>query len=408
MENHPSESEAGSGGFVSHNHTQQSNTGNNSNGVYPEATHGPLSPHASYEGVRVTNNKTSRSGRLRRLFQAPSRAYLAEYAVLMIVITSLLWLATSMFGSILDYLGGKYEPSFGERFAYTASLATLAGVTVLLPIQTIFTRRTRKSEEIDSTIKNLGWRKGFLSFFLITVFLSAIGFATTLMYDIFSWLASQGLGTSDNPGFWKDILKHVFGASLFGFTAWLYARDYRAGGTVDDVHSKLSKVHRYALAFIILVLAVLFIAFPLRVQRNSFIDDTIANDLRSIKYKVEDYQRDKKKLPGSMNDIDLTDEQKAHAKAYDYKYKSSSRTSYELCAEFKTDTKDKNPGGGNPLERFSGASYYDSYAEQEDDPSRHSKGEDCFSFKVLSASYNRYDDYPDYDRDFSESEVDFQ
>ncbi len=405
MENQPSENEPAGGGSAP-SHLPHHNTNN----VYPEPTHGALSPQPSFETSRLEseNQQSFNIGWLKGLFQSPSRAYLAEYAVLLITISSLLWLATSMFGSILDYIGGKFEPSFGERFAYTASLATLAGVTVLLPLQTIFTRRTRASEETDNAIKNLGWRKGFLSFFLITVLLTSIGFATTFMYDVFSWLASQGLGTSDNPGFWKDLLKHIFGVLLFGFTAWLYARDYRAGGSVDDVHSRLSKIHRYALGMITLLLAVLFIAFPLRVQRNSFIDDTIVSDLRDIKYKVQDYQREKKRLPTNMDDLELNDEQKSHAKAYKYEYETEGRNAYNLCAEFKTDTKDKKLPGGNPLERFSGTSYYDSSPSSEDDPGRHSRGKDCFSFKVAGSLSNTNNIYNPEDLNVNSSDINFE
>lgn len=348
------------------------------------------------------NSKTTKnafSGLLGKLnlsnFTKESRAYLAEYAVLLIITISLLWLASALFSGVLDYLGKSrpaYSPYVGG-FAYTASLAMLAGVAVLVPVFMFLTKRTKGSEALNPDLKNLGWRKAFLGLFLVHVSLVSLGYAVALMYHIFSWLASRGLGTAGDVVVWKSLLKHGFVVGLFVFTSWLYARDYR---TTSNPHNRLVRLHRYGLVCITIILSVVFIFTVLREQRGAFIDSTITSDLRTVASKVRNYESRNNRLPRSIDDLELNKELKAHAKTYKYEYRSRSG-GYELCAVFRTDTKDKKSSSDdNPLERFSsgGSSYdYDDLyrTNESDDPGNHGKGRQCFNYTSYSSRYN--DDY---------------
>lgn len=313
----------------------------------------------------------------------PSRAYLAEYAVLIIVTAGLLGLVNSMFGSIIDYFGAqKTSPRFGGDFAYTASISTLAAVAVLIPVLAFITSRTATSEAENPKSTKLSWRKAFLSIFLIGVMLTAIGYTIAFVYELFSSLASSGLGASSHTQIWRSLVKDGFAIVLFGFTTWLYASDYRHIEDFSTKHHLWRRIHRYTISILALVLAILFVIWPLRVQRNYFIDATIVSDLDSIKTKVTDYGYKKNALPADLSQLDLSTDLKDHASSFGYEYSSNQYDgSYKLCADFKTDTRDKEPAIVNPLEQFTtSSSSYSAPNPQTPDISVHNKGHDCFTF----------------------------
>lgn len=338
--------------------------------------------------------------RLDKLFAA-SRTYLAEYALLLIITAGLVWLVNSLFGGLVDYIGkdNPTTPWYGGSFAYTASLGMLAGAAVLVPVLVLFTRRTRTSEADDPSIKNIGWRKAFLGVFLLNVALAAICYGVAFTYQLFSWLASFGLGASGDSVVWKSLLKAFFAIVLFVFTSWLYARDYRA---TDETYSRWSRIHRYSLVILAIILATIFTFTVLREQRSQFIDGIITNDLRTLQSKVNAYESEKNRLPKNIDDLDLDKQLKAHAKSFAYEYSKSSK-GYTLCAVFKTDTKNqKTSYYDNPLERLSsGSSISDDYyrGNQDDDPAVHGRGRQCFDYTAYSSS--RSDTYYD-NRDYQD------
>lgn len=336
----------------------------------------------------------------RGLFKKPSRAYLAEYAVLLIITYTLIWISVSMFGGIIDYIAGqKPSPIFGGGWAYTSSIASLSSIAVLLPMFVLLTRRTKTSEEEASSLKNLGWRKGFLSFFLILIMLGAIGFSIAFVYEVFSKIASSGLSAGEQPELWKTLFKHGFGAVFFGVTAWLYSKDYRT--QVSDVIRKSERLHRYILAILVVIIALLFAFIPLKQQRNMFVDQIIVTDLRALKSAITSYETKERSLPNSINDLDdLSEELEARVDKFGYEYSKGNGT-YELCAEFRTSTKDQG-GSGNALEGLLTGSSFNSFSETED-PSVHDKGRDCFTYEArypsstsnlrFNSNQNSFDSY---------------
>ncbi len=318
-------------------------------------------------------------------FWSESRAYLVEYALLLIALGTLLGTANSMFGGIIDYLGQVPKASWWSSgtWAYTASLSMLATIVVFIPTFFLLTKRTEGSEGVNPEIKSLRWRKGFLGIFLILTTIVALGYGVAFFYTIFSKIASVGLPNDGTATVWRSITKDLFAFVLFALTVWLYSRDY---GLQKDKPKFWARLHRYSVVVVVAALAFIFCLVPLRKQRNTFIDQIITDDVQSIHSKVEGFASKNDELPKDLEDLNLDQETKAHADSYNYEYSKKSDTSYEICAEFTTDTSNQKEDV-NPLERYSGVAY-SSDSNTSPNPDIHKKGRDCFEYKSTVSSSN--------------------
>ncbi len=326
-----------------------------------------------------------------------ARAYLVEYALVLISIGILLGVVISMLNTILKYNNDEY--GYFSSFAYTVSISMIATLMVIIPLILVLTKRINKVEDAAPDIKNRGWRKGFLGFFLLNVGLWGLGFSIAFVYDMISYFASFGI-TDNNTFPWRSLLANGLGTLILVFTALLYSHDYR---NQQVIRPMVVSTHHYGLIAIAIILSLIYMTTAFKDQRASFIDDAISGDLNSIQSKISNYKSDNRgRLPSDLSDIKLNDQQKSRAEKYDYSYKKTSG-SYELCAIFKTDTKTKkDTGSQNPLEAFSGSSYpYDDYQSDNSDPYKHGKGNQCFESESYSSDNfpnNRlYDDqtYPE-------------
>lgn len=121
--------------------------------------------------------------------------------------------------------------------------------------------------------------------------------------------------------------------------------------------------------------------------RKEKLDQTRVADIQTLKYAVEDYFRINYTLPKTLVDIKTTktyvvDQSQVNDPEtnIDYEYKVSGQTSYQLCANFSTDSlNDKKKQSYSSVEF------------------KHPKGHHCFDFKVnynsSSANSNPQDDY---------------
>lgn len=130
-----------------------------------------------------------------------------------------------------------------------------------------------------------------------------------------------------------------------------------------------------------MVTIVLFLVFPAQEARNVAYDNKLEADLYSIDDAIDDYNDDYGKLPNNLSDLGEKYVKNLNFDLSKYDYKKISRTSYELCAEFKTSTIDGYGGS-----YYTNSAYY----------YRHDKGRHCFNPEV-SSSYRRWATYDDYD-----------
>ena len=240
-----------------------------------------------------------------------SRAYLVEYALILIMTGTVLGVITTMLSTILRYTDSGRGHSFFDDYAYKVSVGLIAALVVAVPVLVLLTKRVSKSESLTSSLKNMGWRKGFLGTFLLIVSLYAIGYATAFAYDLVSYFASFGLGGDAKSFPWRGLLENGLTALLFGSTAWLYSYDYR---DQPGERSVIGKAHHYGLIALALLLTLIYFGTAFRQQRGEFIDAAIVDDIQSIQSQVSSYESKNGHLPDSLDQLELKDQQKSRAK----------------------------------------------------------------------------------------------
>lgn len=345
----------------------------------------------------------------KQMFQE-SRAYLVEYFMILISTGVLLGVVAAMFSNIIAYTDKDRDPGMLDGFAYTASVSMIASLLIVIPLIVVLTKRITGSEFKNAALKDMGWRKGFLGIFLVITSLFALGYAIGYMYELVSYFASFGLGGDAKSFPWRGLLENGVIASLFTFTAWLYSYDYRQQ---PNVRAGMIRLHHYGLIVLAVFFTIIYLATAFQQQRGAFIDEAISGDLRNIRNKIDAYESDNNKLPSSLDDLELNKQQESRAEKFNYEYTSERRgNTYTLCAEFKTDTRNKGSGSQNPLTAFSGSSYDEySRSSSKDDPTIHDKGRACFEYEAYGSS-SYYDSYYDDTRsrglDYDQEEDDAQ
>lgn len=323
-----------------------------------------------------------RHGIVKRWF-GETKAYLAEYAVQLVLLTTLLGLASIFFGAIID--PASEASKWFSSWQYQASIGQLAAVVALVPLLVVIARRTAGTEADAPLVRESNWRKAFLGIFLIVLGLTAVGYTVQFVYVLLSMALNAGLAvdTVENPGI--TLAKAGFSAVLFGVSALLYAKDYRRSSSRATV---LQTVHRYGLIVFTVILAVVFAAIPLQRQRGAYVDSLKVGDLSSIQSAVTTYSTKNRKLPERLDDLDLSKEVKTRSASLGYQYKKGTGSEYELCADFATDaSKKESDTTATRLTDFgslssSGANYEDMYstASTQESPRNHKQGNQCFKY----------------------------
>lgn len=111
------------------------------------------------------------------------------------------------------------------------------------------------------------------------------------------------------------------------------------------IKSKLPKIFGIISIVVIIIsfVGAFFVIESPKTARNKAYDSTRSQDLTNIKYAIDNYYSEYKKLPDNLSDLK---ENNAYLKLNDpesktpYEYKITDETSYELCAEFEYSNKD--------------------------------------------------------------------
>lgn len=135
------------------------------------------------------------------------------------------------------------------------------------------------------------------------------------------------------------------------------------------------------IAAVLTVVLLAAIIWPMSTQRNQAIDRAIENDFSVLSTQVESYYRQNRRLPNDLDDLKLDDEVESRATKYNYNFNKEAVRTYELCAEFKTDTTSDDDAQDDI---YYSSSYYKARS--------HTAGYDCIEYDLYSSYY--YDDSP--------------
>lgn len=122
----------------------------------------------------------------------------------------------------------------------------------------------------------------------------------------------------------------------------------------------------YAFIVCLILFSTIVILAQISTSKGPTEDRKTVQDLQTISYQVEDFARDKKRLPTSLTELSFKAD--VEKRILNYTYTSKTRSKYELCATFKTDASQKSSRGGTS--KTISDAYY------------HQKGFRCFEVEV--------------------------
>lgn len=192
-------------------------------------------------------------------------------------------------------------------------------------------RRALKSKELAAEAAVRRW----LTYFIL--FVSAVVVLVWMILTLNSFLNGE-LTT-------KFILKALTVLAIAGTIFSYYFYDIKQGASFKKMIQKIYFGASLVLIVGALVLAFVYVETP-KETRNRKQDQNITADLSSIEAGINGYYNSNKKLPAGLNDIvNMTDYYVSEENIKDevsgkiYEYRVIDAKNYELCADFKLDSK---------------------------------------------------------------------
>lgn len=314
--------------------------------------------------------------------KSSGRMYLAEY---FFKHASMVWLVSSMAYAVgLIILSWFDEVLEGGSAVVGFSAFFITSILILLPLSVWLHKRTMNEEEVDPSLKDKGVRKFVLFFFLAQYAIAAIVATIVAVTATINNLLSVGAGAQFDKDFWMLVtISGVLAALFITVTVLVYKEDDRG---------KLSSLKIPIMIGLSSLVAILLVAFPVRMNRGAVADNQRIDDLNSIHNSIDSYVRNNNELPESLDDLDFEDRVKDRLDDYEYKRIGSQNSEYryEICAEFNSDAS-FNRG-------------YD-YGGGDDSFWNHVEGRDCFN-KTIYSYYDEWEPQP-LPFDSSTTEIDF-
>lgn len=236
-------------------------------------------------------------------------------------------------GMILFQVINKLIPdtiNYSGRFSAEALSFAISSVIIAMPVYYWMTSLIQKSLKKGELDKDSQLRK-WMTYGII--FVSAVVIIISLIVIINNYL--NGDLTS------KTALKVLTTIVISGVVLSYYLYNIKR---IDFEKNIVSKVYFWSSMF--LVIAILISGFlvadsPAQVRKIKFDTNTV-NDLNSIRNGIEEYTRNYGKLPENLESLnsDMLYYPRTETDITSYEYKILSDKEYEICAEFKTNSKD--------------------------------------------------------------------
>lgn len=262
----------------------------------------------------------------------------------------------------------------------------IAAVLVLLPISIVCDVFYSKQEPQ----KKAGAASIVMVIHAVIFALFGIGAVIAIVFSLVSMLTSS----SDSSG-----------TSVSLFSAMIITVLYAAVFLRTINPQRLPMVRRFFIIFmtaVVGIIAILGIVGPVAHERATRNDRLISGNLSTLKSQIDDYARDKDRLPDSLRDLDLNGDTKVLVDKNLVKYtpntQSSSTTSpsntrnsiaksttyyYQLCVTYTKATK-KDRYGSSYSSNKEDSSGYSTYLNTYNS---HPAGEECYKLKTNSYDY---------------------
>ena len=217
------------------------------------------------------------------------------------------------------------EP-YGGTFYSGAIRFAIASLIVFFPVYVWLTRILHQDIRKNPEKKEL-WVRRWLVF--LTLFVAGIAMAVDLVWVINSFLSGELT--------MRFLLKALTILVVVGAGFWYYLNELKGVWEQKEGLSKLVGAVTGAVIIVSIVSGFFVIGSPMS-ERLYRIDDQRANDLSMIQSQVTYYWQAKQKLPPALSDLEnpLTGVfiPADPETGLPYEYRTTSTTSFELCATF--------------------------------------------------------------------------
>ena len=213
-------------------------------------------------------------------------------------------------------------------------------LVVALPAYLISNWLLNKDVKVEPLHREIKIRRWLV---YLTLFVSAVTVIIDLMVLVYNFLN----GELSTRFFLKIIVVLLVAAAVFAYYFWELKS--------KELNSNLSKILASIVIAVVLASIVwgFFIVGSPKDQRNRRFDEQRVQALRDIQYQVLDYWQNKNILPTDLSA--LTDSISGFKASVDpetaktYEYKVIGALTFELCADFKTDSKDNVDRNGSEI-----------------------------------------------------------
>ena len=290
--------------------------------------------------------------------------YLFATAMLYFSAFSVIWLVLSYVDILLpDPLKGRYGgPESSIRWF-------LAMLVVIFPAYLWAMRFIRKDIAAEPAKSDIKVRKWLI---YLTLFLAAILAIGDLVGLIFNFLE----GDLTTQFILKVLAVFAVAAAIF----WYYHNDLRTKGVAFEPRMKSAVYGLIAVMGVVLVAGFVLAGSPFR-QRLVRFDEQKVSDLQGIQWQTINYWQKKQVLPGSIEA--LRDDIAGYVPPKDaqsdsaYEYRVTGALSFELCAEFNTESDSSKYAAQDPY--LAGESW------------EHGAGRECFARTIDPELYPPYE-----------------
>ena len=282
--------------------------------------------------------------------------------------------AVSLIALLFQYVNRFIPDPLAYDYGITDALRrSIATIIIVFPVYALTAWYFNKEGERQPERREIKIRKWLV---YLTLFISAV----TVIVDLVT-LVYKFLGGELSPRFvFKVIAVLMVAAGVF----WYYLWDLRRPAGAVAVQTKLVLRGIVGLIVAVIIGGFFLVGSPAN-QRMVKFDQQRINDLQIIQQEVINYWQQKEKLPQNLNelanDISGFRAPKDPETQGEYEYAVKSSLTFELCAEFKTSSR-QGQKMSEPVRQ-----YADPYQQNWD----HEQGHGCFSRTIDPELYRNKD-----------------
>lgn len=272
------------------------------------------------------------------------------------------------------------EASTSSAFTVPTGEFTLiiaSSMIVWLPLALLFYLRTRTEQAARPIRSTSSLHKTLIGLFLVGVILTIASLCFVVVYALLR--LAVGMEEDVVDILVRVVLPALLSAGLFTGLLFAYPRSARPA------------LRTYTIGLIaaglLPVLILLGVSFGQ--IRGDELDKQRASDLSTMQRKINQFVREKRELPGSLDDIDTSDLKRSVS---EYRYEKQSDSSfgstreYKLCATFSTNTKRSSAPLPSYTEDRPTSSAYANFRS-------HDRGQQCFLLRAATMTTSDYDDW---------------